>query len=312
VDKKPERDILDAQIKGGGKEVPANEGKLDLIGTDPNDPVTGAITHPNGTFGPIFILPSIRDADGNIKDPVQDKDKLTYSPCVGDGTCDAAASARFVSSARHGKFAPVEVGSDEDAAEQAQPDDSSAAPRMRHVPHEDKVEMQDAEMSADGESHDAPAAQDSDDSNSDSSSDNEDSSSDNEDQSSNNKDSSSDDSNTVAPEMSEIETGSRVVKDETQAGGFTPTFSDDDSASSSPSTSTTQDNTATPSPSADTSPRFQQSRRSETHSMSGSKDATQSKDNTMEVTEFDETVTGGKKINEDEDAPVKAEADDKQ
>jgi len=274
VDKKPARDIVDSKIKGSnGDEVSAVEGKVKLVGTDPNDPVTGPITHPNGTFGPTYLLPSIRDEDGNIKDPIQDKEKLTYSPCVGDGTCDSAANARFTSSARKGKFAP-ELLTDDSSSSNADADE----PRMqsqKHVPHVDKVEMQDASM--EDEHKDA------------------------------------DDTNTDSADSSELEVSSSIVKDDAATpaagGGFTPTFSDDVSDSSSKDDAPTI--TPTSSSSADT-PRFQQSKRSEFKGMSTEKKATQSKESTMEVTEFDDNVVGGQRINLDQDKPIKEEADDKQ
>jgi hypothetical protein len=278
VDKKPAREIVSSKIKGSkGDEVSAVEGKLGLLGQDPNDPVTGPITHPNGTFGPTYLLPSIRDEDGNIKDPVQDKEKLTYSPCVGDGTC--ASASRFMSSTRKSKFAP-DLLTDEDSSSQR----SSEEPRMqqsRHVPHVDKVEMQDAQLDdgsdADATSDGTPAPA--------------------------NAPKPSDDDSTSS---SELEMSATIVagKDDA-AGGFTPAFSDDDasaSASKDDTTISTSPSSAAPSSSSTDEPRFTQSKE---------KKATQSKDSTMEVTEFDENVTGGKKINED-DKPTKEEADDKQ
>jgi hypothetical protein len=284
LDKKPARDIVDSKIKGSkGDEVEATEGSLRLLGQDPNDPITGPITHPNGTFGPTYLLPSIRDEDGNIKDPVSDKDKLTYSPCVGDANC--AAAARFVSSTRKGKFAP-DLLTDDDSAPQA-----DEQPRMQqtHVPHVDKVEMQDAQMDEDNKDADATPTKDADDAT----------------------------TNTKPSEdSSELEVSSSVVKDDeaatpAQGGGFTPAFSDDDSASSSKDDTTIT--TATPAASSTDAPRFTQTKHSEFKGMSAEKKATQAKESTMEVTEFDENVTGGKRINEDQDSkPVKEEADDKQ
>jgi ferredoxin len=267
--------------------------------------VTGPITHPNGTFGPIYVLPSIKDDDGNIKDPVQDQEKLTYSPCVGDGSC--SPSARFVSSARKGKFAPIEVGSDEDQQVEQSQAAADAAPRMalKHVQHVDKVEMQDAEISDEGDS-------DSDANESDSS---ESSDNDNQDSSDNSKDSTDKDSDDSDEEDTvDIETASRIVKGPDADGQFTPTYSDDDTSSPSAQQQSPQ---STESPAASDSSvdqaRFTQTKRSVTHSMSGGKPATGAADSSMEVTEYDDTVVGGKRIEQDQDSqPIKEEADDKQ
>jgi len=283
IDKKPERDIVDSKIKGSnGDEVSATEGSLRLIGTDPKDPVTGLITHPNGTYGPTFLLPSIRDDDGNIKDPIQDKEKLTYSPCVGDGSC--SASARFVSSSRKGKFAPDLLTGDESTQ------DSVDEPRMKqtHTPHVDNVAMQDAQMEDTVDKQDA-----------------------------NEKLETQSEAVDASAETSVLEVESHASKDDAAAaaaGGFTPTFSDDDTSSSKDdSTVTTPSAASSPAASSDDTPRFKQSKRSEFKGMSTEKAATQSKDSTMEVTEFDESVTGGKRINEDDNSkPTKEEADDKQ
>jgi len=192
---------------------------------------------------------------------------------VRDGTCDSAANARFSSTTRKGKFAP-ELLTDDSSSSNADADE----PRMqsqKHVPHVDKVEMQDASM--EDEHKDA------------------------------------DDTNTDSADSSELEVSSSIVKDDAATpaagGGFTPTFSDDDSTSSKDDITTT---TPSSSSSSDDTPRFQQSKRSEFKGMSTEKKATQSKDSTMEVTEFDDNVVGGKRINLDEDKPVKEEADDKQ
>jgi hypothetical protein len=148
---------------------------------------------------------------------------------------------------------------------------------QKHVPHVDKVEMQDASM--EDEHKDA------------------------------------DDNTNTDSADSELEVSSSIVKDDAATpaagGGFTPTFSDDvsDSTSSKDDTTTT---TPSSSSSSDDTPRFQQSKRSEFKGMSTEKKATQSKESTMEVTEFDDNVVGGKRINLDEDKPVKEEADDKQ
>jgi len=256
---------------------------LRLIGTDPKDPVTGPITHPNGTYGPTYLLPSIRDEDGNIKDPVQDKEKLTYSPCVGDGSC--SASARFVSSSRKGKFAPDLLTGDEPTQ-----DSSVDEPRMKqrtHVPHVDNVAMQDAQMEDTVDNQDA-----------------------------NEKLETQSEAVDASAETSELELSSHVSKDDAAAGGgFTPTFSDDDTPSKDDITTTPASSPAAPAAAAssDDTPRFKQSKRSEFKGMSTEKAATQSKDSTMEVTEFDENVTGGKRINEDDNSkPTKEEADDKQ
>jgi len=269
VDKKPKRDIVDSKIKGSnGDEVNAVEGSLKLLGQDPKDPVTGPITHPNGTFGPIYVLPSIRDEDGNIKDPVQDQEKLTYSPCVGDGTC--SASSRFVSSTRKGKFAPDLLHGDEDNTNNQ--DDEPRMKQVRHTDHVDKVDMQEVKSYESDE------------------------------------------------DSSALEIDSHVVKDEAATpapgGGFTPAFSDDDTSSSDATTTTT---TPTPSAAASSSssstdePRFTQQKRSVFKSQSAEKAPTQAKEGTMEVTEFDDNVVGGKRINEDADEkPTREEADDKQ
>jgi len=237
LDKKPARDIIDSQIKGSdGQYALATEGSLHRIGVDPNDPITGAITNPNGTFAPIFILPSIRDADGNIKDPVQDLEKLTHSPCV-DPNCPGAFQFK---SKRKGKFAPVAVGSDADKPEQDS-DETSVGPRMKHVPHVDKVGMQDAVEEG--------------------------------------------------RDVEVIEIASSTKKD---SAGFTPTFSDDDSSQSSNSLQPSREQQPQQDHSTD-APRFTQSKRSSSQSMSTAKTGTNSIESTMEVTEFDENVTGGKK-----------------
>jgi hypothetical protein len=193
---------------------------------------------------------------------------------VGGGTCDSAASARFTSSTRKGKFAPELLTDDSSSSES----DAADEPRMqaqKHVAHVDKVEMQDASL--EDENKDAD-----------------------------------DNTNTDSADSSELEMSSSIVKDDAATpaagGGFTPTFSDDVSDSSSKDDITT---TPTSSSSSDDTPRFQQSKRSEFKGMSTDKKATQSKESTMEVTEFDDNVVGGKRINLDE-KPIKEEADDKQ
>jgi len=277
IDHKPDRDIVDSTIQGSNGDYSlANEGQLNIIGSDPHDPVLGPITFPNGTNPPYFTLPSIQNDDGTINDPIQDTTKLTYSPCVGDGSCSASTS-RFMSSGKKGKFAPVEVGSGEDHAERQLGTDSDGSSRMKLKPHVDNVEMQHADLdedSNDDEDHDT--------------------------------------------ETADIETGSRIVKQGTMGpnDGFTPTFSDDDDSSSS-SSQTTQTTQTTPAPSSNTDsttdqPRFTQSRRSETQGMSSGKPATGSTESTMEVTEYDDSVVGGKKIDEDEEDSKPTVSDDKQ
>jgi len=276
IDHKPARDILDAKIKGSnGDEVSATEGSLNIIGQDPTNPVTGPILYPNGTSNPQYLLPSIRDDDGNIKDPVQDPEKLVYSACT-DGSC--AASFRVVSQTTrkgNGKFKP-ELLTDADLAATV---DSNDQPRMKQEmrPHVDKVAMQDAQL--------------------------EDSAEDQED----------------SEATSALEVSSSVVKDDDAAtpaagGGFTPAFSDDDTSSSSKDETTiSTPSSSSPSSSTTDEPRFTQSRRSQFQGMSAEKAPTQPKDNTMEVTEFDDSVVGGRKINEDEDSKsAPQEADDKQ
>jgi len=278
IDHKPARDILDAKIKGSnGDEVSATEGSLNIIGQDPTDPVTGPILYPNGTNNPQFLLPSIRDDDGNIKDPIQDPEKLVYSACT-DGSC--AASFRVVSQTTrkgNGKFKP-ELLTDADLS--ASTVDSNDQPRMKQEmrAHVDKVAMQDAQLE--------DPAEDKDD----------------------------------AQPSSALEVSSNVVKDDDAAtpaagGGFTPAFSDDDTSSSSKDETTiSTPSSSSPSSSSTTDePRFTQSKRSEFRGMSSEKAPTQPKDNTMEVTEFDDAVVGGRKINEDEDSKsAPQEADDKQ
>jgi hypothetical protein len=206
-----------------------------------------------------------------------------------------------MSKAHKGKFEPIEVGSDADRADEATQSAEDAAPRMssvKHVDHVDKVEMEDAEVS----DHDS-TSQDSD-----SDSDKQDN------EEADDKDSSDD--NEEAPEMSALEVSSRVSGAPDADGKFIPTF-DDDATTPSPSAAATQpEAAAAPQAAADASvdqPRFAQSKRSIAHSMSAGKPATGSQESTMEVMEYDDSVIGGKRIEEDQNSkPTKEEADDKQ
>jgi len=262
VDHKPRRDIIDSVIKGSdGQFSLATEGTADqMLGSDPNDPILGPITFPNGTNGRIFVLPSIRDDSGNIKDPIQAAEKLTYSACTDSTTCTSPPQFRSKEQ-KGGKIQPVEVGSEADQADNDNDneDNDEADTRMasKFKPHVDKVEMQDAHMEGD------------------------------------------EDKEEIAEEdSSQIEIRSTVKKIDGE--GFTPTFSDDDSSP------------APASPVTD-APRFKQTKRSETHALSSAKVATNSAESTMEVTEYDENVVGGKKINEDDaQNSGKQEADVKQ
>jgi len=285
IDHKPKRNIVDSKIRGSsGDDVEANVGSLHLLGTNPWDPVTGAITNPNGTSNPMYLLPSIQNDDGTIKDPIQPPEAFAYSPCAaGDPNCAIANS--FRSPPRTGKFTPAPLIEGEDS--------SAEEPRLqqiRHVPHVDKVPMMNAELDS--------------------------------------SDTDSDSTATPTPKADDgsiLELSSSVHKDADAAtpaagGGFTPVFSDDVAPSSgdaatSPSSDTTTDSASSPSPSTttDDAPRFTQEKRSEFKGLSSGKDATQSKESTMEVTEFDDNVIGGKRINEDgDDKPTQEEADDKQ
>jgi len=214
------------------------------------------------------------------------------------------------------------VGSEQDHADEQQQQSMDQQPdsimMSRLVPHEDKVEMQKAEIEQ------SPSSSIVESSPSDSSNNEE-----REEVAATSTEGQSEQTTTPAEEEGEteeepvqtetetetettqIETGSRVVQ-RGDGDGFTPTYSDDDSSSSTittiPSSSpSSSDATTTPSsdsttPSDDT-PRFkQQSKRSVTNSMSAGKQATNSAEATVEVTEFDDSVQGGKRINEDDDS----------